>query len=248
MNKIIGLVGFICLLCLMGCKEKEASLDLTFHARYDGEVLTMLDKYAMPNLTLRFTTSDFFVSDIQLIGDDASLSLTDIAFIDFSTVNTTVENAMAGITLEYPDIELNNYHTISFGVGVNPENNSKTPADFTSEDVLGLSEGGSYWPSWVSYVFLRMEGRFDTDENGTFDDSCVFHVGSDQNYVVMELPIELNIEEGKNTLDLYLDHKTLFETTDGEYFDIPSMPTNHQPDLPAIINIARNMPQAWTVE
>lgn len=246
MNKLSTIFCFVLISLLMSCKEDKASLDLRFHASHDGNVLTMLEKNQLGDLTLRYTISDMFISDITLISDDKNLVLSDIEFIDFSNVNTSVERAMEGIGIQYPDIEIDDYHTISFGVGVTEENNSKTPSDFSSDNVL--SQAGYYWPSWNSYTFIRIEAKYDTEFDGSFDEGCVFHVGGNNNYARVEIPIDLAIDAGSNTLDLFLDHDKLFETEDGNYFDIPSMPFNHHPDLPGIINISRNLPSAWTAE
>ncbi len=241
---LFTLAAFV--LLFTACREPdEIDLDLTILAEYDGTSLTMLEKNSYEDLTLRFTTSDFFMSNISLISDENEVILNEVDFLDFSMNNTTSEAAEEGLTLRFENIEPDEYHTIRFGLGVDETNNAKMPADFTSDNVL--SNAGLHWPSWFSYVFMRMEGKFDTDENGTFDSGYVFHVGTDDNYAVVELPLSSTLQAGSEKVTIALDHKKLFETPTG-YFDIPANPFNHQPDLPGIVLIARNMPDAWSVK
>ncbi len=246
-------LGFILILCVVAffgcCRDTDpepSGFSLTMVAEYDSEPLVFLEpiKYGDDNIVL--STSNFYMDQPRLVKSDGTeIILSTIEYVDFSDVNVDIENANKGITFDFSNVEKGDYTHIRFGVGVNPVDNGNDWTDYSSDHVL--SKSGHYWSAWNSFIFVKMEGRYDIDKDNSFSLPFLFHSGQDQNYAAVELPIELNIGEGTTGLRLGLEHKTLFEINNG-LFDIPSNPTNHEPDLPGIIMIKDNMNAAWSVK
>lgn len=242
--KICILLACATLIPSCGNKECDHELEIVFKAKYGDNDLIMLSKQDYPNLTIRFLASTMFISDLNIVTDEGEQGLSDVEFLDFTMSNSTDEGAEQGIRFTFDNIEGKTIEEINFGVGVNPENNVNLPADYDSSSPL--SNAGHHWIPWESYVFSKFEGKFDTDPDGTFDSSFLYHSGVDINYAPVNISVDKSLDCDKTTIILSLDHKALFEK-DGSYFDVESDPVNHQPDQPGVILISDNMSTSWSV-
>jgi hypothetical protein len=225
------------------CKEDDpvGTLTIHFRATYDGQPLQTFTTHPFEGVQqLQFTNLSMMVSDLQLIDGSSTRDLDDVELVDMSFDN--LAGAEAGYTLQIPNVKVANYDAIRFGIGVPPDLNAKTPADFPSSSPL--SKTSYYWIAWNSYIFSKTEGRLDTLGNGALDLGFALHTGSDALYWVGEGPVPIVIEEGKvTTLSVLIDYKKVLTGV-----DIKSHPQNHtQTDTSEIVKIVNNYGSSITL-
>ncbi|HEX5113495.1 MAG TPA: MbnP family protein [Saprospiraceae bacterium] len=240
--KLIQYLVFSSLIALLvfGCKEddKEGTLTLHFKAVYDGQPLQTFTTYPFDSpQQIQFTHLSFYVSDITLYAGNAEHNLRDIALVDLSF--NSAGAADSGYTVVLENVPASSYDGIQFGIGVPPDENAKKPADFPSSSPLSLT--GYYWLGWNSYIFMKTEGRLDTLGNGDFSTGYALHSGSDPLFSIMDGPVPLVIEDGKNTdLTILFNYNEILEGV-----DIKSNPQNHTPqDTALIVKIVNNLPSS----
>ena len=224
-------------------KDEKGSLTLRFIARVDSNPLIMFDPYSfIDEYDVQFTHLSMLISDLQLSNDGNNEFLSDIELVDMSFENMT--SASEGFTVHFNDIPAASYDEISFGIGVPPDVNSKTPAEFPSSSPL--SKTGYYWEAWDSYIFMKTEGRIDTALPGDFETAFAYHTGSNDLYRILESGsgFPINIEDGKDTeISIVIDYALLLEG-----IDIASKPQNHNPeDSIQIGQIVNNLQSAITL-
>lgn len=209
-----------------GCdkKDEKASVTLNFKANYNGQALVKYQKYDFGNPAFPITFSRFrtFLSDVELVKSDGStVLLTDVAEVDFFPDNATTENALAP-SVNFDNIEVGDYKAIRFGIGVKPQYNGKQPKDFAIGNPL--SKETEYWPSWKSWIFTKIEGQADANNNGEMDVFMQYHTGSDPVYktYTIEKPISVNDTGGNVTMSF--DLRKVFINTDGTFYDIVTYP------------------------
>lgn len=222
-----------------GCKDDEGTLRLKFLATYDGEPLVLGEALSyFPEYDITLLESDFYISEIALTRGSEVIGIKEIDFVDFTNNNFNLENAIAGITLDYSEIPAGNYDGIRFGIGVPPSENATKPSDYDSGNAL--SKTAYYWDVWESYIFAKYAGQ--VDGQGFF-----FHTGTDELFRTLTVPQEIVItEESASTVTISLDHKTLMEEGGGLY-DIKSVPANHDPlTIGPLQNFVNNYGKAFS--
>ncbi len=200
------------------CEEDKPSaatgnVNVTFKVTYDGSPLVMNDRYTYTddNATrLFFTKLEFYISDMILGNADAETELKELEFIDMTSVSGDLTSASEGLTLTIRSIPANDFNLMRFGIGVSPDYNNTLPTDYSSTHPLNQ---GGYWEPWSSFIFTLMEGRFDTDGDDVFDESLVYHIGTDAMYeTVLFDGISVSVNEGETTdLVLELDLKDVLD-------------------------------------
>ena len=232
MKHLFLLLSSLGILTLLSCNKedpKEGTLTIHFKAQYDGQTLPTFETKPFENgQRIEFTNLAMYVADLQLIQNATMRHLDDIELVDLNYDNLTA--AEEGYTLKVSNIPAGSYTGISFGIGVPPDLNQKTPSDFSSSSPL--SKTGFYWVAWGSYIFSKTEGRLDTIGSGPLDLGFAMHTGSDALYQTGQSNFPISIEDGKETnLDILLDYKKLLMGV-----DIKAMPQNHTPSDTAQIN------------
>lgn len=237
MKNIIFFFFVPLLILCAGCGGDESgSLNLNFKATYGSEPLVMFNEMEYNDSEIRIAQSDFFISEITLVGDEGEVELEEINFIDFTSQNIDVESANRGIDLDYPEVPAGSYSQLRFSIGVPASMNSQVPTDFSSSSPL--SNSGYYWSAWDSYIFAKLQGNLETDEPGEFDLGWFFHTGRDDLLRTIEVPINISIDEdGSQTVSISLDHKKLFSTGGDSYFNIEENPANHDPTNIGALNV-----------
>jgi hypothetical protein len=71
-----------------------------------------------------------------------------------------------------------------------------------------------HW-NWNSgYRFLRIDGKVDTDGDGTMDETMAFHLGTNNMLQNVSLTAHKDVEKGSNMLHMEFDLAKLFEGVD----------------------------------
>jgi hypothetical protein len=240
--KHLLLLTFIGLLLgLTSCKEDEEKGSLTLHfiPWYDEQTLQTLTVHPFENgQQIRFNLMSMLVSDLRLFDQSSEEILDDIEQVDISF--DELQAAEDGYSMTIGDIPAGSYDGIRLGIGVPPDVNQKTPADFPSSSPL--SKTGNYWVAWNSYIFMKTEGVLDSLGNGTFDLGFAMHTGSADFFRTLEGSLPLVIEDGQETeLTIAIDYKKLLAGV-----DIKSHPQNHTPqDTSEIVKIINNLSSAF---
>ena len=155
-----------------------------------------------------------------------------------------VSSADRGTVVTFTDVPVGTYNALSYGVGIPANENAKAPKDFNPGDAL--SNSGEYWAGWKSYIFHKIEGKLDTDGDGTGETNVALHIGSDIAYKTSEKSIDLLlVKDETSTITIDIDMKKSMET-DGVLFDLETIPQIHaeqgiQAALPLIDGLVREI-------
>ncbi|HQX45409.1 MAG TPA: hypothetical protein PK209_12680 [Saprospiraceae bacterium] len=212
------------------CSEKEdkpvGTLELVIKGRFGQNPLVMGQEYDFfDGSKIYFTKSEFFLSRIKLrtaTGKIVPLS-SSVRFVNLQDHHFTLQNAENGLSVIFDKIEVGEYDRFSFGIGVPPELNNKTPSDFPTSSPL--SDGIHYWSGWDSYIFSKTEGSI---SDGTRQELFAYHSGFNDVYEESNFNKQIIIEEGKTTkLMMEFDHRALFGDL-SNYINIYNDPVIHE--------------------
>lgn len=222
------------------------TLALNFKLTYDGDPISMYeDRYEYADGTsIFFDRFNLFLSNITLLENtpDQQRVLKDVAFLDYAQTQDET-TAQEGITIELTDIPVGNHEGLNIGLGLTPELNATTPADYSTNHPMA----NNYWEQWNSYISMVVEGKADTTGNGMHDLVLTYHIGKDPSYA--DYPLKKNFEiksDEMTTMYLEFDLKKLF-TKDGEPLDIRKYPIDHSSNEYVYDFIRLNMVEAMSV-
>ena len=212
---------FVLIAFFASCGDDSQDVTLNFALNYGGEPLVMLDEYDYPSgESIKFTRVSFYISDLRAnTVSNNSVLLEDIDLINLSTSHSTREGAEEGFSFTVNDAVAEDVESYSFLLGVNPELNSSVPADFSSGHPLANS--GEYWIAWDSFIFFKIEGILDTDNDGDFETNIALHVGSD----AASREISFRSSDSSNE-SIDIDVRSIFES-DGTVYNIQENPQIH---------------------
>lgn len=208
--KNIPLYTLFVMLIFASCTPDETSIpdsdiNVKFKSFYGSNVLVLGKTYNYLDYQVNFDKFKYIISNVELIDENNNLhALSDVELIDFKDSSSEAE-AAKGITFSYSGIPSGTYKAIRFDFGLGAEYLGKTPADYSSDEVLAQSE--LFWDSWGNYIIGKLEARFDANNDGNFlDETFQYHLGGDDAFRTVELPIELNLlGDGLTELELSLD-------------------------------------------
>lgn len=229
-------------LALVSCSSDEdesGTVEINFRADWGANAMVLNeDVWYFNDETMNFSKVNLFLSDITLKGPDGDLVLSEAEFFDFSESNRTEASAEAGITKSY-EVDLGEYDSVSFGIGVSPTLNAIDPSDFNNDHPL--AQFGSYWLPWKSFIFSKTEGMIDSDGDDVADLAFVYHIGNDVNYRTKEVSGPIKISDGNTRrIDLTIDYKKVFGDMD-EHVDIIEHKTIHSTTDPVLIEVTKNI-------
>jgi hypothetical protein len=233
-------------------KEKNTPIDtaeiqLSFRATYDGQPLVLNQKtYDYVGKAVRFSKINFYVSELVIGNEDGDTELSEIEFVDLTSTHNTEAGAAKGTIKTYPKVPVGSFNQLKFGIGVAADLNRTSPADYSTNHPLGADNSGEYWEAWNSYIFVKIEGQYDDNNDGTFngqDISFAYHAGRDNLYQRLELDQIQTLEAGKTTtLNFELDIKKLLSLPKGDLITLEPHDPNNQ--LEEMVIIMRNFEKA----
>ena len=216
---VLSVLGFSLLLtnCNKDNKEKFAPLKIKYSFNY-GKAdfqLNSPNNYEVPQKIV-FSELSFYVTNIKLY--TANNEMVDLS--DSPQLFTPDNNWETSI----PKIPLGTYTKIELGFGV-PENintqNGKDAiiaTDYPHNSPLNPATN-MYW-NWANgYIFSKIEGKIDTDGNGSFTDTqdlmFSYHPGNDDLYRTVTLIGNFELKDmDNNVLTLGLDILQLIAAAD----------------------------------
>jgi hypothetical protein len=193
---VIGLVGW-----RLNRASQPIEMVLYFHPFVGPDPLVLHDsRYGNPGGEGRFEVRDFqfFLSNIRLAGPTGAYAEPD----SYHLVRFDGDEPAFRIMLR--DVPRRDYERIELGIGVDPAAN-KSLAQHGDLD----PNGRMAWTWEVGYKFVLLEG---TLERGGASVPLVYHVGFDENYKQVAIPLpNPPVEGGSVRLDFRVDVLRLFQ-------------------------------------
>lgn len=222
MKRIMLLITIVIL--TMSCSNKESDLSMDFTMTYDNQPLVILENYNYPDgRTIRFTRVSFFISELVIANGIEEVLLSEVNMINLTSSHMDLTGAEEGVSIEYEKLDIENINEVRFNLGLSAAQNSKIPADYPIDNPL--SNSAEYWPGWSSYVFAKIEGFIDTDNDGTAESTFAMHLGSDQ--IKRNIVVSNNSDQDDIDLEFKIDLKKIFEGD--QVYDIIGTPNIHSP-------------------
>lgn len=177
---ITAITVFISMVSLSACKKEESgnlTQKLTLHIH--NNVGSNEAEYGTTYTDLngrKFNISDwrYYVSNIVLINSDGSeRPINDTVFL----VSPEQGNYVLG------QVPVGNYQGFRFLIGVDSTTNHSDPATYPAGNPLAIQDNPIHW-SWNSgYIFMKLEGQFDSTANATDapNKDFFYHIGLDEN-------------------------------------------------------------------
>lgn len=236
------LLGFV---LLVACTKEPSvtvetsSLKLSFTTNFDGEPIVMDEQnYTYNGNPIRFSKINFYLSELSLGGKE----IIDVTFVDLTKTHTSEQDAQTGTVFNFSKIPVGAYNSLELGIGVPADLNRTKPNEYSTSHPLGSDNSSEYWEAWNSYIFVKIEGQYDSDNNG-FDANDVafaYHVGQDEFYKKLsnKFNLDLNLVAGEPTeVELRLDIKELLTTSDGELLQLKAHdPSNQMEEMRMIMD------------
>lgn len=209
----------IALVALAGCDGTpdpdlgpRSTFTITFKALYDGQPLEKLKLYDYDTYQVQLSRFNTFMSNITLLGGPAGdVKISAIEWVNF-TPDLAPDNFAVPVPIAIANVPDGDYTGIRLGYGVPPNLNALQPKDFPPAHPL--SKENEYWLGWKSYIFNKIEGQVDLNNNGQFDGALIYHCGSDAVYREYAFNLPITIEPGAG-ITVEFDLKDLFVLNGG---------------------------------
>ncbi len=213
--------------------SKTGTVNLLWKLKYGDKDLVMFDNYNYPTgQKLFFSKFGFFISELSLKNTSGYKQYVDVDYINLTNSFTGAANAAKGHNYAISKVDIGQYSSLKFNIGVPKESNDKTPANFSSSNVL--SNQSEYWGDWRSYIFTRTEGQIDLDGDGTIEESFGLHTGSNAALKSFEFPISKELtSDGSITITIDIDLKKQFG--ESPYYNIVNSPQIHSMSQSALV-------------
>ncbi len=234
------LLGFLTITSTVGCKEDETSktnLDVTFQATFDGERFINLKNYNLGGTPVQFSRFDLYISDLTLLkADGTEVRLTEVDFLDFSPDNSTSDMSPL-VQRTFKDVPEGEYSALRIGYGVKSDLNRQRPSNFAVGHPL--SNESHYWSGWQSYIFTKIEGGADADNNGSLELGLTYHFGSDAIFKTFQFDHTIHVHPGEPSVQVDIDLKKIFTLSDGTMYDIKANSKTHSD--PSNVTVAQSL-------
>lgn len=194
--------------------------------------------YTVNGLDVSFSKAIFYVSSVKLMEMDGS----ELSSFSDTYLLVKPDGGM------YPlgEGKKANAHMINFDIGVDEATNNQDETDFASwgaDHPLSAQIPNMHW-NWNSgYIFLKLEGKFDSDGDGFPDENFVAHTGTNMLRTNISLDIQKELDEAVSTIMLEFDVAKLL---DG--IDLQTDNSTHTMDnMPLATKVMSNFADAFSV-
>jgi hypothetical protein len=210
MKKLVFL--FLTLLIGMSsCKKKKTDDPILSNPddHFDVHLIPKLDgqNYLLNQIITSPLGYKYYFTEIKILGTDVKSNasvLSDSYYYNFYE-NGTIFTSGSGLKSNFSDL--------SFNLGVPSALNHADPSIPASTSALNISNSGDMHWGWnPGYIFVKLEGKVDTTNNGVdnFDHNFVFHLGMDTVFRTMNFSglnwISLGDKKYRTNLLLNLNH------------------------------------------
>lgn len=248
MYKILFSVAFLALFTVLSCGDQGAEdtgvhFDITFQATYDGAQLEKDKEYQLGNIPLFFESSRLYLSDITLLKGNQTFLISEIEYLDF----TPTSASFATPKITFNNVPEGDYTGIRLGYGVKPVLNARTPSNFPAGHPLSVEI--DYWAGWSSYIFSVLDGKADSNNDGTKNLSFSYHCGSDAVYKTVDFAYPISVQDGQPGATIAFDMKAFLTNDDGTFYDLLANPaTSNSPNNVVVAQaLSNHWPRATTI-
>jgi hypothetical protein len=204
----------------------NGNLQVNLTPKFNGEAISFDSVYHnISGYRIRFSSIKFYTTDALAINGSTSNEANSVARFDYSVSNVMFNGNVTPGT----------YTQLDFNIGVDSVRNHSDPASFPNDNPLNIIDSSGMFWTWNSgYIFVVIEGQYDTDSLGTGMPTVNFsyHIGKDPylrtnsamvNFTIAEkttteLNYELNMEKffysATDTLDV--DVNPVIHSTSGQ--------------------------------
>ncbi len=232
---------------LENCASKdETELTISYKLQYNGQPLAAFEEIEYPRgYKAFFTKYSFYLSEIQLLNDTKSVTLTDVEFVDLLT-NMTKQQAAIGTLRTYSNLPYDTYTSLRFNIGLPVNVNATNPSSYPVG--TPLANTGEYWEGWSSYIVHKIEGKVDDDNSGAFKTGVALHLGSDVTLTPVTIDANIVLNKESQEISIVFD---LFEilNVDDSYFNFVETPqVHHLGVLPRVLPLLGSTAEHVRVE
>ena len=220
-------VFFTLALVLVSCQPdaKDNTLSIKFNINAGTTPLAYNTDYSIDTLTIQYTTVRFYISQpVFSSGAD---------FISFNDAYFLGDAGNSNNTFVVGDLGKRTIDGIAFGFGVDSSRNTQhgskaQPAySYTLSNPLS-SANNMYWSWNPGYIWMKLEGRMDTNGDGDFDDAneiFSLHTGIDAAYRYISRTFVFSMNDAPKTVQVDMDINRFFDN-----YDLIGAPFSHPLD------------------
>lgn len=180
-----------------------------------GEPLSLASPELDDSLRLmQIERFDFYLSNIKLISSTDTALISDVSLMRYN-------NDPLVITADVPQ---GTYTGLRLSLGLDSLTNLTDPNSVPNDHPLSQSQN-TYWTWQQMYRFAMIEGRIDTDNDSNMDQIFAYHIGENQAFRELALPVTYTQGES-GELIINLDYTELF-LTDQRKIDLTEDPFCH---------------------
>lgn len=225
----------LCIAFFPSCEETYGETDLFIETRFrpGGDPWDSATTYMVQGTALRFTDMRYYLSGFEVWWVE---SVDDVA----------------GVVLVHPGesryyvgrVIASEYNNLYCKVGVTEDLNHLNPGRYAGANPLGVQTPSMHWNQTDGYIFLRLEGEYDSDGDGEPDTPFLIHLGGDENLSFCDIyPWEVDGSEAEEVLArIDFDPLKLFTN-----IDFPMENSTQTWDFPEIAAmVSSNVPNAFS--
>ena len=232
-------------LACSGCKDDDpvtgtGTTNLVFKATYNNEPFVGYKNFDfLDGNQVFFNLFQFFISDVELLrADGTAQKLVDVDFVNLTFTDNAA--ALAGKTITATNIPEGKYTGLRLGIGVKPSLNGTNPNTLPDSNPLTVNGRGEFWSGWKSYIFMKIEGKYDANGDGAaFEQPLLYHCGSDAVYRTLTFtqPIEV-AKNGTASVTISTDIAKILREN-GQPFNLVAEPATS--DDPTDVTVATKL-------
>lgn len=244
MNFIKGIFTVLVLSSIFfACSQDdgEGAVELNFKLMYDGSPLVAGEEYMYPlGFPFIVTKYSMFLSELNISNSESSIDLSQAVFLDLAGNQFDMENAQKGSSVRFDNIPAGNYSMLNISIGLPETLNGTNPSNYTVDSPL--SNTGEYWEGWESYIFHKLEGRMDADNDGELESGIALHIGSNDAYRTKQVNRDIRVTNDETAVvEIAIDLKDILEVN-GAAFDLIETPqVHHLGVLPQVLPLMDNL-------
>ncbi|MFP5471030.1 MAG: MbnP family protein [Bacteroidia bacterium] len=229
------------------CKKDKApeptpvsgSLHLKFNHNFNGTAFELNKEYTDDfGNKFTFTRASMYLSKPQLKNSSGNnLQVSNQHYLVHSNTETQYMGHLNPTTI----IET------TINIGLDAEANNSSPAKYDTDHPLAYQSPSMYWGTSLDYLFVVLEGRVDTDGDGTLDEGYTFHFGTDAYLnTISKGGLSIAIESEKSAyLSVNINYAKFFE---GINLSVDNKMHTSPDEVPLTEKFSKNVPKAVSFE
>jgi hypothetical protein len=206
---------------------------------YEGNAL-LLNQVVNDQLgrAIKIELFKFYLSNIYLHSTNGgTVKVEDVLLFNFNN-STNTEFLLK--------TSVGNYNAISFGIGLDAQQNTSDPSTFAASHPLSVLQN-TYWTWATKYRFIMLDGKGDGNNDSNLDDLFSYHAGDDLLYSIAQFNLStFQVKSNAiSTIEIKIDLDKVFFGINGT-IDFVSESSTHSTN-PTAFKFAGNFADALSV-